>query len=209
MVKSLSASRKPVFAFVTPAEHPNLNGFGRVFESKQASDNLSIPSFNPSFSADFPQILFWIQVKSEKKKKQKHSSEFFQPLSFGIVQWQFLLVVPCEKYQRNLERKKLVILDITSLPFLSSCHSSVVYFSSKWTDKLAFRSYPQKRRTHVWTISKYFISSNIQVVSVLLLIHLQPCLIVWVCFSFSITFYYNLMLFLPFYRQRHWDLPVL
>ena len=134
MVKSLSAFRKPSFAFVTPADHLNLNGFRRVFESKQALDNLSTPSFNPSFSADFPQIPFWIQVKSEKNKS--HSSEFFQPLSFGIAQWQFLLVVPCGKYQRKLEREKLVILDISSLPFLSSCHSSFVYFFSKWTDKL-------------------------------------------------------------------------
>lgn len=69
MVKSLSTFRKPSFAFVTPAEHLNLNGFRRVFESKQALDNLSTPSFNPSFSADFPQIPFWIQVKSEKNKK--------------------------------------------------------------------------------------------------------------------------------------------
>lgn len=90
MVKSLSASRKPVFAFVTPAEHPNLNGFGRVFESKQASDNLSIPSFNPSFSADFPQILFWIQVKSEKKKKTKTQLRIL----LATFIWYCLVVVP-------------------------------------------------------------------------------------------------------------------
>ena len=88
MVKSLLASRKPIFAFVTPAEHPNLNGFGRVFESKQASDNLSIPSFNPSFSADFPQIPFWIQVKSEEKKKTQLR------ILLATFIWYCLAVVP-------------------------------------------------------------------------------------------------------------------
>ena len=207
MVKSLSASRKPIFAFVTPAEHPNLNGFGRVFESKQASDNLSIPSFNTSFSADFPQIPFWIQVKSEEKKK--HSSEFFQPLSFGIVQRQFLLVVPCEKYQRKLERKKLVILD--SLLYPSFPHAILVLYISLLSGliNLHFMHIPRIDELMSGQFRSIFISSNISVVSVLLPIHLQPCLIVWVGFSFSITFYYNLMLFLPFYRQRHWNLPIL
>lgn len=180
VVKSLSAFRKPGFAFVTPAEHLNLNGFRRVFESKQASDNLSTPSFNPSFSADFPQIPFWIQVKSEKKKR--HSSEFFQPLSFGIAQWQFLLVVPCEKYQRKLERKSWSSL--TSVLYPSFPHAILVLYISFLSGLInfAFHAYPQNRRTHVRII---------------------------VVFSFSITFYHNLMLFLPFYRQRHWDLPVL